>query len=170
MNNRLDFLEIGKIVKSHGLNGSVKVLSFLQSTDLLESLNEIFISQEKNTPALFRLKSLKIKGKCYYMDLEGISGIDQTEDLIGCAVLIPADKLAPLPEGEYYWQELIGLEVITEEGLPVGKVESIFPTGSNDVYVCSGGGREILLPAIEDVVRQIDLKKGTMVVRLPEGL
>jgi 16S rRNA processing protein RimM len=166
----MDFLEIGKIVKSHGLNGSVKVLSFLQSTDLLESLKEIFISQGKSTPALFKFKSFRIKGKCFYMELGGISSIDQAEDLIGCPVLVPADKLAPLPEGEYYWRELIGLDVITEEGFTVGKVERIFPTGSNDVYVCSGGGREILLPAIDDVVRQIDLKKGMMVVRLPEGL
>ena len=75
-----------------------------------------------------------------------------------------------LPEDEYYWHDIIGLEVVTDDGLSLGRVESIVPTGSNDVYVCAGGEREILLPAIDDVVKEIDVKKGTMVVTLIEGL
>jgi len=166
----MQFLEIGKIVKAHGLNGRVKVLSFMQSPDLLKSLKEVFIRRGKDAPALFSLKSLQIKGSCFYLEMGGIGSIDQTEGLVGCPVLIPARKLPPLPEGEYYWEELIGLEVVTEEGRFLGKVERIFPTGSNDVYVCSGAEEEILLPAIADVVRNIDLEKGAMVVRLLEGM
>ena len=67
-------------------------------------------------------------------------------------------------------RDLIGLRVVTDAGEALGTVESIFPTGSNDVYVCRGGSREILLPAIGDVIREIDLEKGVMVVRLLEGL
>jgi 16S rRNA processing protein RimM len=75
-----------------------------------------------------------------------------------------------LPEGEYYWSEIIGLQVLTEEDEILGRIEAVFPTGGNDVYVCRGGGREILLPAIGDVVRKIDTDRGVMVVRLLEGL
>ena len=175
----MQFLEIGKIVKAHGLNGRVKVLSFMQSHDLLKSLEEVFIKRGKDAPALFSLKSFQIKGNCFYLEMEGIGSIDQAEGLVGCQALIPAvgcqalipaRKLPPLPEDEYYWEELIGLEVVTEERRFLGKVERIFPTGSNDVYVCSGGEKEILLPAIADVVRKIDLEKGIMVVRLLEGM
>ena len=166
----MDFLEIGKIVKPHGLKGSVKVLSYLVSGDLLEALERLSIRQRNNETVSYSLKSLKVKGRCFYLEMEGIETIEQADTLIGCPVLIPADKLKALPEGEYYWQEVIGLEVITEEGCPVGKVERIFPAGDGDVYVCNGGEREIFLPAIEDVVRKIDPAKGVMVVRLLEGI
>jgi len=75
-----------------------------------------------------------------------------------------------LPEGEYYWREIIGLKVVTEDDQVLGRIESVFPTGSNDVYVCRGGEREILLPAIGEVVRKVDTAGRIMVVRLPEGL
>ena len=166
----MDFLEIGKIVKPHGLKGSVKVLSYLGSGDLLESLDRLSIRQRNGETVSYSLKSLKVKGRCFYLEMEGIETIEQADTLIGCPVLIPADKLKALPEGEYYWQELIGLEVITEEGCPVGKVERIFPAGDGDVYVCTGGEREILLPAIEEVVRKIDPAKGVIVVRLLDGI
>lgn len=170
MNNRIQFLEIGKIVKTHGLNGCVKVISFVQSHDLLKSLKKVFIKRGKDAPTFFSLKSLQIKGSHFYLEMEGIGSIDQAEGLVGYKVLIPAYELPPLLKDEYYWEELIGLEVFTEERCFLGKVERIFPTGSNDVYVCSGGEKEILLPAIADVVRKIDLEKGIMVVRLLEGM
>jgi len=166
----MGFLEIGRIIKPHGLKGSLKVLSYLESDDLSAFSDKLLIKLADDETAFYSLKSLKIRGRCCYLEIEGIESIEQAESLVGCSVLIHVDKFAPLPEGEYYWQELIGLEVITEEGRFLGKLERIFPTGSNDVYVCGRGEKEILLPAIAEVVRKIDLEKGMMVVRLLEGL
>ena len=167
----MDFLEIGKIVKAQGLKGRVKVLSYLESGgEMLQSLDEVIVSQGKDKNVSYALKNFQVKGKCFYLDLEGIKNIDQAEALLGSSVLVPTDKMGALPEGEYYWQQLIGLEVITETGALIGTLAEIFPTGSNDVFVCRGGAREILLPAIADVVLTVDLGKKIMVVRLPEGL
>jgi 16S rRNA processing protein RimM len=83
---------------------------------------------------------------------------------------LPKDIMEKLPEGEYYWHDIIGLDVYSEEGTYIGIVESVFPTGSNDVYVCRGEKREILLPAIADVIRKIDVNQGVMTVKLLEGL
>jgi len=167
----MDFLEIGKVVKAHGLKGRVKVLSYLESGgEMLQSLDEVFVSRGKDKNVSYALKYFQVKGKCFYLDMEGIENIDQAEALLGCSVLVPAAKMGILPEGEYYWQQLIGLEVMTEAGTLIGTLAEIFPTGSNDVFVCRGGAREILLPAIADVVLTVDLEKKVMVVRLPEGL
>ena len=167
----MDFLEIGKIVKAHGLKGRVKVLSYLESGgEMLQSLDEVFISRGKDQPVSYALKNFQVKGKCFYLDMEGVESIDQAEALLGRSVFAPADKMGVLSEDEYYWQQLIGLEVMTEAGTPIGTLTEIFPTGSNDVFVCRGGEREILLPAIADVVLTVDLKKKILVVRLPEGL
>jgi 16S rRNA processing protein RimM len=171
LNKRMDFLEIGKIVKAQGLKGRVKVLSYLESgAEMLQSLDEVIISQGKDKRVSYALENFQIRGKCFYLDMEGIENIDQAEALLGSLVLVPAAKMGALPEGEYYWQQLIGLEVITEAGTLIGTLAEIFPTGSNDVFVCRGGTREILLPAIADVVLTVDLEKKIMVVRLPEGL
>jgi 16S rRNA processing protein RimM len=102
--------------------------------------------------------------------MEGVEDIESAEILIGCQVLIPIDKLRKLPEDEYYWRDIIGIRVVTEDGHVLGIIEAILPTGGNDVYVCSGGEREILLPGIADVIRKIDIDQGIMVVRLLEGL
>ncbi len=166
----MELLEIGKIVKAHGLKGRVKVLSYLESGELLRSLDEVYIGQQNGNNVRFCLRDFQVKGKCFYLEMEGVESIDQAEALLGLPVLVSVDRLEPLEEGQYYWQQLMGLEVITEEGLFVGKIAEIFPTGSNDVFVCRGGEKEVLLPAIEEVVLNIDLGKGMMTVRILEGL
>lgn len=168
----MDFLEIGKIVKAQGLKGRVKVLSYLESGEegLSHSLQEVFISQGHGDHLKFSIRYFQVKGKCFFLEMEGVDSIEQAELLLNRKVFIPIDQLGSLSEDEYYWQQLLGLAVFTEAGESLGKIERIFPTGSNDVFVCGQGEKEILLPAIADVVRQVDLKKGIMTVRLLEGL
>ena len=165
----MDLIEAGRVVKTSGLKGRMKVLSYLESDDILHSLEEIFIRKGTQVEAL-KVKGLRISGTCFFLDIEGISDLEQAKALVGCEVLIPGDKLKALPDDEYYWKDLIGFEVVAEDGHFIGKIETIFPTGSNDVFVCTGGDREILIPAIADVVQNIDMEQKTMVVRLLEGL
>ena len=96
--------------------------------------------------------------------------MDLAKTFVGCKIVIPGNMLKELPEGEYYWRDIIGLDVYSEEGKLLGQIESVFPTGSNDVYVCKGGEREILLPAIADVIKSIDIDRRVMNVKLMEGL
>ena len=165
----MDLLEVGRIVKSCGLKGRMKVLSYLESNDILQSIDEVFIKQ-KTQMAPFIVKGIRMRGNLFFLDVEGISDPESAKSLVGCEVMIPADRLKELPEDEYYWRDIIGIEVVTEDGHFMGKIVEIFPTGSNDVYVCDGGEREILLPAISDVVRHIDMEHRRMVVRLLDGL
>ena len=163
-------MEIGEIVKPQGLRGDMKARSYLDSEDILQGLDEVFIRKTGQEAVLHRLRKLQTKKNFIFLELEGIQDIDAAATLVGGRILVPSQRLKKLPEGEYYWRDLIGLEVVTEDGEALGRVESVFPTGSNDVYVCRGGRREILLPAIGDVMREIDIEKGVMVVRLLEGL
>lgn len=170
LNEQRELLEIGEIVRCHGLKGRVKAVSYLESNESLESLDEVFIQQANGETKPLTLRHVEKKKKSFILSIKDIEDIEAAQALVGCKVLIPVANLAKLPEGEYYWRELIGLDVLTEEGRFLGKVREIFPTGSNDVYICDGGDREILLPAIADVIRRIDTKKGIMIVRLMEGL
>ena len=127
----------------------------------------VFVGRNIEHVSPFTVRYLRVKGGSYSLELEGVEGVERAGELVGQSVFIPPEKL---PDGEYYWREIIGLDIVTEEGQKLGQITTILPTGSNDVYICNGGEREILIPAFDDVVRKIDIGKGLMVVRLPEGL
>jgi 16S rRNA processing protein RimM len=166
----MEFLEIGRIIRCHGLAGRLKVLSYLESQDVLDNLPEVFVGRGIQDTVPFPVDAVQPGRGFFILKLGGIEDRDAAAKLVRLTVWISSAKRGKLPEGEYYWREIIGLEVFTEEGQILGRIESVFPTGSNDVYVCRGEGKEILLPAIGDVVREIDTDRGIMVVRLLRGL
>jgi 16S rRNA processing protein RimM len=166
----MELIEIGRIVRSHGLEGRLKVLSYLESPEVLQDLSGLFVGRSVPEAVSFPLVAVQAGKNSFILQLGGIDDRDTAERLRGYSVWMPSEKMQKLPEGEYYWRDIIGLQVLTEEDEILGRIEAVFPTGGNDVYVCRGGGREILLPAIGDVVRKIDTDRGVMVVRLLKGL
>jgi 16S rRNA processing protein RimM len=165
-----DLLEIGEVVRPHGLKGRIKAKSYLVSKGSTHRLEEVFIRKSKEPAVRFRIKTLQVERQTLLLELEGIEDIDAAARLVGCRILISPDKLEKLSEDEYYWYELLGLQVTTEAGQSLGRIKSIVPGKSHDVYVCAGNEQEILLPAIGKVIRKIDIDAGVMVVRLLEGL
>jgi 16S rRNA processing protein RimM len=166
----MELFAIGKIVKTSGLRGRLKAVSYMESHDTLRSLEEVYIRRGNDTRGPFTLKHILVKEKYFLVDMEGVEDIGKARAFVGCHMLISSNKLRKLPENEYYWRDITGLKVITENGHVLGSITSVFPTGSNDVYVCSGGEREILLPGIAEVIRTIDIERGIMIVRLLDGL
>jgi 16S rRNA processing protein RimM len=166
----MELLEIGRIVRSHGLTGRMKVLSYLESIEVLRTLSGLYVGSAVSEAVLFPLVDVQTGKDFFILKLGGIEDRDAAARLRGYSVWMPSEKMQKLPEGEYYWRDIIGLQVLTEEDQILGRIEAVFPTGSNDVYICRGGEREILLPAIADVVRKIDTDRGVMVVRLLKGL
>jgi 16S rRNA processing protein RimM len=161
---------IGRILKPHGLKGCMKGVSYLESDERFGRVDEVFLGEEKGEGHPFKVENLEIKKKGFLLKLQGIEDAGTAGRWAGAEVLADSSLLEKLPDGEYYWRDLIGLHVYSEEGNFLGKIEAVFPTGSNDVYVCAGGEREILLPAIADVIQEVDTGKGLMVVRLLKGL
>ena len=166
----MEFLEIGRIIRCHGLAGRVKVLSYLESQDMLDNLPEVFVGRRMQEAVPFPVDAVQPGREFFILKLGGIEDRGAAAMLVRSSVWIPSEKMKKLPEGEYYWSEIIGLRVVTEEGLSLGRIESVFPTGSNDVYVCRSAEKEILLPAIGEVIRKIDTAQGIMMVRLLKGL
>jgi 16S rRNA processing protein RimM len=166
----MNLFEFGEIVKTRGLHGCLKVVCYLETKDALSKLEFVYVERSSGQKDRFALKKIDISGNALFIELEDIRDIELAKNLVGCKVFLPKDLIDKLQDGEYYWHEIIGLDVYSEEGKHIGVIESVFPTGSNDVYVCRGEEREILLPAIADVIRQIDLNRRMMTVRLMEGL
>jgi 16S rRNA processing protein RimM len=167
----MDLFAFGEIVKTRGLRGCLKVLCYVETQkDSFSKLKFVYIEKNSGQKDPFALKKFDASGNILFIELEEIRDVESAKALVGCKVFLPKDVMEKLPEGEYYWHDIIGLNVYSEEGEYIGIIESVFPTGSNDVYVCRGEKREILLPAIADVIRKIDINRRVMTVKLLEGL
>lgn len=165
----MKLIEIGKVVRSHGLGGRIRVLSYLQSPDVLEAVPDLFVGPSPDAAVSYPLGGFQSGNDFFILKLVGVDDRDAADRLKGRLVWLSAEQMKPLAEGEYYWQDIIGLRAVTEEGGSLGSVEAVFPTGSNDVYVCRSETGEILIPALAEVIKKIDVDNGIMVVRLPEG-
>jgi 16S rRNA processing protein RimM len=167
----MDLFEFGEIVKTRGLHGCLKVLCYVETIkDSFSKLKFVYIEKISGQKDPFALKNIDASGNVLFIELKEIQDVESAKELVGCKVFLPKDLMEKLPEGEYYWRDIIGLKVYSEEGEYIGIIESVFPTGSNDVYVCRGERREILLPAIAEVIRKIDIHHRVMTVKLLEGL
>lgn len=163
-------LPIGKVVGTHGIKGYLKVFPYTESIDSFAPGKVLVLSREGESLATFRTESVRAHKRVFLLALEGIASIEAAEKWVGYQLCIYESSLPHPEEGSYYWYQIIGLEVFTVDNRRLGRVTEIFPTGSNDVYVVREGKREVLIPAIDSVVVDIDLKHKVLRVNLPEGL
>jgi 16S rRNA processing protein RimM len=168
------FLPVGKIVGAHGVKGNLKVHSYAESVAIFKPGSLILVILAGETEKHFSIKWAKPHGKSILLSFKGIEDRNTAKTLIGAELFIERIDLPKLEEGVYYWVDIIGLSVFTTDNQYIGRVESIMPTGSNDVYIVKNRTKddstEILIPAIESVVLEIDFENKTMRVDLPEGL
>ena len=165
-----DLFPIGRVIKPHGVRGKIKVDYFGEDLSQFHFYRIIFIQDPKGRLVPYEILEATPQPPRLILHLKDIQTLEEAEPLIGKEIFIRKGCLADLPEGEYYWSEILGMEVETEEGRRLGRVKEILPTGANDVYVIQGEKREILLPAIGGVVRSIDRIRKVMKVAWMEGL
>ena len=168
--NPKGYVLIGKIVGIHGIKGTNKFKSYAESLSVFYPGQSILICDSQNRETRVEVNWVKAHTRTPLISLKGVTDRERAEELIDAELFIPKTELPELDEDTYYWFELIGSEVYTTEGDYLGRVTSILPTGSNDVYVVKNNKQEVLIPALESVVLDIDLKLKRMRVDLPEGL
>ena len=165
-----EYLEVGQIVNTNGLKGLLKVNPFTDDITRFEKLKTILVEHKKELLE-FEIESVRYQKKQVLLKLKGIDTIEEAEKYREDYLKIKRNKEEKLPENTYYIVDLIGLDIYTEGGELLGKLDDIFSTGSNDVYVVKNSeGKQILLPAISDVIKNIDLEQKKIVVNLIEGL
>lgn len=162
---------LGRVVGIHGVRGEIKVFPHSGTPENLLHQQEVFLRNPDHQRICRRtIRSARAHKKMTLLCLEGISSPEEARQLVGSDVLVDKSKLPPLSEGEYYWFQIQGLQVVTLDRQHLGHVEELISTPDNDVYVVRGGDEEILIPATEEVIHRIDLEERVMVVDLPEGL
>lgn len=164
------YLEIGQIVNTNGLKGILKVKPLTDDITRFEDLEAVYIEKAKEL-IKYNIQEVKYNKNMVLLKLEGIDDISEAEKYKNCYIKINREDALKLEENSYFVVDIIGLEVYTEEEELLGKVIEVFSTGSNDVYTIKNSeGKEILLPAISEVIKNVDIPNKKIVVHLMEGL
>ena len=164
------YFEIGQIVNTFGIKGMVKVNPFTDDISQFEEMETILVDKKGSIKEI-QIEEVKYSKNQVLLKLKGIDTVEEAEKYRNCYIKLPREKARKLPKNTYFIADLIGLEVYTEEGNLLGKVDDIYNTGASDIYVIKDElGKQILLPAIKDVIKQIDLEQEKIVVHLLEGL
>lgn len=175
MNNPLindGFISIGRIAGPHGIQGAVKVYSYAESPSVFKTGLSLYLKRPGDSGGeLHLVKWAASQARFVLLLFEGINSRASADNLKGFELFIEKTDLPQLDEGVYYWNDIIGLLVFSSDDEYIGRVESIMETGANDIYVVKNEkGEEVLIPAIESVVTDIDIAQKRMKVNLPEGL
>ena len=154
---------LGRISGFFGVRGWVKVYSYTEPRDAVLNYKSWLLSSQGDWRTA-EVAEGKRHGKTVIARFEGIEDRDQAAKLIGCDIGVPRSELPDTKEGQYYWSDLEGLRVMTQNGAELGKVDYLLETGANDVMVIKGE-QEYLVPfVIDDVVLDVDLAAGVITV------
>ncbi|WP_028592366.1 ribosome maturation factor RimM [Paenibacillus massiliensis] len=165
-------LNVGKIVNTHGIRGELKILS---STDFPEDRfakgSELLIVSEQGAPIPVTVETSRFQKNMVIVKFKEFGNINDVEKYKGSMLKITADRQGELGQDEFYFHQIVGCEVFTEEGELLGTIKEILTPGANDVWVVKQkNGKDLLLPYIEEVVLQVDVSEKRVTVRLMEGL
>lgn len=165
-----EYFEIGQIVNTFGIKGELKVVPFTDDMERFEELKSIYIVKNKELLE-FEIENVKYQKNLIILKFKNIPDMTTAEKYKGCYIRIHRKDARKLPEGTYFIADIIGSQVITDDGQILGKVDDIYNTGSKDIFVVKDElGKQILLPHIPEVILSIDVEKQIVTVHLLNGL
>lgn len=167
-----EYLEIGQIIGTHGIKGTLKIKPLTDDIMRFSELKKVYMTIKKELIE-FSIEEVKYNNNTVLLKLKDIDTIESAQAYKGVYLQIDRKDSVELPENSYFIVDLIGLQVYDEENNELlGKIEDIYNTGSNDIYVVRNEitGKQILLPAIKDVIKKIDIENKKIVVKIIEGL
>ena len=169
MNDRL--VVIGEIARPHGLRGEVRVTPLTDRPERFETVTECVLwDKAHDTREPRRITGVRRQGAAVLLSLAGCETVEAAGALIGCLVALPEAEAMPLPPGHFYPWQLEGCRVVTDDGREVGRVTRIEQSAAQDLWVVSDGAHERLIPAVAEIVLEVDVAAGRVVIRPPDGL
>ncbi len=162
-----DWVLIGVVAGAHGVHGEMKVDLQTDFPDRFKRLDTIYTGPDHVPVPITGVR--KLHGRVA-LRVASVTDRDAAQAMRGTELYIPASQIMPLPAHTYYRDQIIGLQVVTTAGDPLGTITDILVTGSNDVYVAHDGQREVLIPALKEIVREVDVEGGRMVIDPVDGL
>ena len=163
-------LAIGSIVKAFGVEGYVIVQPLTDFPSRFRAKNRVLLGRSEKDVHDIVIERAAVGPRGVKLKLAGIDGRNAAEELVGSLLYVREVERARLPKGHYFTYDIVGLSVVDEHGVDRGTVREVLKMPANDIFVVSGKGTEILLPAVKEFILKIDLTSRTMKVRLIEGM
>ena len=171
MNRSLpEFVSIGRITKAHGVHGKIRVESFVSDLKQFSAVRNVYLKKHNQTRIACQIESVQISPKFVILSLEGFSTWEDADTWKNADVEIHRQEILPLPQDSYYDFELVGLEVVSDKGIFIGILDDILKCPANDVFVVKKDKEEFLIPDIPDVIKEIDIPSGKMIITIIDGL
>ena len=165
-----DMLQVGVITQTHGVRGEVKVFPTTDDVNRFKKLKQVILDTGKETMPL-EIQSVKFFKQFVILKFKGIDNINDIEKYKRCSLYVTREHAVALEEDEYFIADMIGMEVCTEDGNIFGTLKDVIETGANDGYVIENAEHgEVLVPAIKECIRSVDIEKGQMMIHLMDGL
>lgn len=164
-----DFFRVGVIANTHGIRGEVKVFPTTDDVKRFDYLKEAYIDAGKEKIKV-EVSSVRYFKNLVIVKFKGIDNINDIERYKGKDLLVTRENALPLEEGEYYLADIIGANVYTEDGILFGSLEDVIETGANLVYSVQHEGKEVLLPVIDDCVKEVNVEEKKVIVHIMKGL
>ena len=165
-----DLILIGRISKPQGIKGGIRAISYADSPDIYREIPHIYLKKKDDSISPLKISRVSTVKGAVILNFEGFKDRNSTEDIIGCELYIERSFLPPPPKDEYYHVDLIGLDVFTTAGQLLGKICEVMQTGGSDVFVVKKGKEEHLIPAIKDVIVEVDIDGGKVIIEAMEGM
>ncbi|MDX2434540.1 MAG: ribosome maturation factor RimM [Desulfobacterales bacterium] len=162
---------IGEVVKPHGIRGEIKVFLYSEQPENLQQYKKIVLQEPMGSGTeTYNVIKSREQGKIAILQLEGVGTREGSEALQGSKIWVNKSNFPTLDSDEYYWHQLKGLVVMTETGQELGRVTKLFNTTAHDIMVVTGAGHEFMIPVQRDIIREIDVQGGKVIISPPPGL
>ena len=163
-------LQVGVITQTHGIRGEVKVFPTTNDAARFKKLKEVILDNGRERLTM-TIEGVKFFKQYVILKFKGYDSINDIEKYKNAKLLVTRENAVKLRKDEYFIADLLGMQVVTEDGEPFGILKNVLETGANDVYVVEmEDGKEVLLPAIKECIRNIDMKSAVITVHVMEGL
>ena len=164
-----DFFRVGVIANTHGIRGAVKIFPTTDDVKRFDYLKEAYIDAGKEKIKV-EVSNVRYFKNLVIVKFKGIDNINDIERYKGKDLLVTRENALPLEEGEYYLADIIGANVYTEDGILFGSLEDVIETGANLVYSVQHEGKEVLLPVIDDCVKEVNVEEKKVIIHIMKGL
>lgn len=166
-----ELLPVGRVSKPHGLNGEVSVFLYSGNTDSISELERLFFCKEEHeNPLEFQISTRRFRNNKTIIGLEGIDTIEDALELRGSIVMVHKRDLPEPNEDEYYWFQLIGLDVVSVDGEFIGKVSNLIDREPQSLLVVVNDEKEFLVPMVDTIVEEVKLGESKVIIRPIKGL
>ncbi|NOX37828.1 MAG: 16S rRNA processing protein RimM [Calditrichaeota bacterium] len=163
------YIAIGRVLQTHGVQGYVKAVAYSGIPERFLQLKTVYVETDEGYRG-FIVEDVQLRGSTILLKLKGVHTKELARQLTQKELFVPETEKIELPEDTYFIHDLIGLKVFDTEGQFLGTLEEVWTRGAHDVYVVRQGKREVLIPAISQFVKAVDLNAGKVVVQLIEGM